>query len=114
MNKLAIGTLAETKAMEYLMSKGYSLLERNFRIREGEIDLVMQDGDCIVFVEVRSQASVKFVHPLEALSQGKILRLQKAAAVYISRQKYDSDYRFDFVVVIAEPEKVEHYPNFLE
>ena len=52
-NKRQVGTEKETLAAEYLEKKGYFIIEKNYRVRQGEIDLIARDGVCIVFVEVK-------------------------------------------------------------
>ena len=59
----ALGKRAEDEALEFLSAAGLQLLARNFRRRGGEIDLVMLDGGCLVFVEVRFRHTAGFTHP---------------------------------------------------
>lgn len=79
----AIGQRTEALALRYLGDQGLQLLERNFRCRRGEIDLVMEDGSCIVFVEVRYRRSTRFGTPAETIGPKKRRRLLIAARVYL-------------------------------
>lgn len=80
---------------------GYRGLERNFRCRYGEIDIIGWDGDCLAFVEVRSHSTSDFGEPAESIGPRKRERLQLTAQTYLAaRQMPDSDCRFDVVEVI--------------
>ncbi|CAG0930904.1 partial hypothetical protein, partial [Planctomycetaceae bacterium] len=63
MNKLAIGKQGEDEAAAFLEGKGYAVLERNYRCRYGEIDIVARDGRTVVFVEVKTRGSDRFGTP---------------------------------------------------
>ena len=87
-------------AEEYLSGRGYRLMERRFRLRNGEIDLVMTDGATVVFVEVRRRRSAALGDPLESVSVLKRSRIIRAARVFLSvRGLHDSPCRFDVVAV---------------
>lgn len=79
----AIGRRIEDAALQWLRERGLRLRERNFRCRGGEIDLVMQDGACVVFVEVRYRRSVRFGSPAETIDLRKRQRLLLAARYYL-------------------------------
>jgi putative endonuclease len=66
-----LGDWGETEARRYLETKAYVFIERNFRVPEGEIDLVMQDGDIVVFIEVKTRTSDRFGAPEESVSAAK-------------------------------------------
>jgi putative endonuclease len=73
--------------MEYLHSRGCVLVERNVRYRVGEIDLVVMDGDCLVFVEVRRRGPGSWEAPEVALPYPKRLRLWRAIEMYLLRSR---------------------------
>lgn len=80
------------------------MLQRNYRTRTGEIDLVMRDGDIIVFVEVRSRVDAAFMHPEESIDTRKRLRLSATGARYLQHHGMLNTCRcrFDVVVVLGK------------
>ena len=99
-NKLK-GNLGEELAENYLIEIGYIILDRNFRYKTGEIDLICKDGDYISFVEVKTRTSNIFGEPCEAVTTLKQLKICKTAEVYIMKRKlYKFNYRFDVIEVI--------------
>lgn len=106
-----IGRLGEEIAKKYLLSKGYIILDRNYRTRLGEIDIVARDGKCIVFVEVKARHGIKFGYPREAVHANKQLRIRNIASLYITNKRlWDNQMRFDVVEIIMkdneEPQSV--------
>ncbi|MGH1537296.1 MAG: YraN family protein [Gammaproteobacteria bacterium] len=91
------GKIAEDKACQFLQKKGLKLVEKNYRCRTGEIDLVMQDKEDLVFVEVRYRASSDYGSALESVDQQKIQKLISAANHYISTHQTDLPIRFDVI-----------------
>ncbi len=96
------GRNAEDLACDYLEGQGLVLIERNYRCRSGELDLVMKDGCAIVFVEVRSRRSNRYGTPAETVTRTKQKRLIRAAARYLLRHRIDAPCRFDVVAVIFQ------------
>lgn len=76
------GKLAEDYAVSLVSSKGYKILERNFRSRFGEIDIVALEGDTLIFVEVKARWSLKFGAPEEAVTPWKIAKIIKTGQYY--------------------------------
>ena len=100
MNHKSIGDAGEEIACNYLKRQGYKILEKNFRIRGGEIDIVAQDRDYLVFVEVKTRYSHEYGLPVESMTPWKIRYLLKAAKFYLQRINWgDKPYRLDFVSV---------------
>jgi len=99
-NKVETGFYGQDIAEEYLLNKGMKLLEANFRTRQSEIDLIMQDGEYIVFIEVKYRRSLKYGLPREAISTSKQKKILHAAKYYASRSNAEQDYRFDVVEII--------------
>lgn len=99
-SRVAQGTAAEEVALRYLEARGLHLVTRNFRCRGGELDLILRDGEHLVFVEVRSRRSSQFGTPAESVTRSKQLRLLRAAAVYLQRQRLDLPCRFDVVAIL--------------
>ena len=98
------GQRAEQLASSFLIQQGYRILERNYRCRGGEIDLVAQDGEVLCFVEVRSRRSSTYGNPLETIGGRKRGRLIHAARHYLAvRARSDREVRFDVVGIVYEP-----------
>ena len=91
------GQHAETRGCRYLVRRGLHLIERNYRTRRGEIDLIMEDGETLVFVEVRQRRSSVHGHPLETVDQRKQARIRRAAENFLlqHRRYRDRPCRFD-------------------
>jgi putative endonuclease len=82
--KDVLGRAGEERAARYLESCGYVLLDRNWRIADGEIDLVAADGSSLVIVEVKTRRDVAFGHPFEAVDRRKQSRLWRLAFAWIA------------------------------
>lgn len=103
-SKQTIGDAGERCAEVYLNQKGMQLIARNYRCRYGEIDLVMRDGDCVVFVEVKRRKHARFGTPLEMVSISKQGKLRFAAEHYIATNKIPAQQamRFDVVGILSD------------
>lgn len=93
------GADAEQAAEAFLRARGLRCITRNFRCRMGEIDLVMQDGDTLVFVEVRQRKSNAYGGAAESIDAAKRRRLVAAAHFYLSRSPALPPCRFDAVLI---------------
>jgi putative endonuclease len=101
------GSHAEERALQHLLARGLRLRERNFRSRAGEIDLIMQQGDTLVFVEVRYRRSRDFGSAVETVTPSKQRRLLATAAYYLQRHRLDLACRFDVVGICgAQQEEI--------
>ncbi len=101
MNRREIGAEYEQKAVRYLESVGYRVLERNYRCRLGEIDIIaMQDG-YLCFVEVKYRGSHGQGYPEEAVNHRKQQKIIQTAEVYMKKKKisFDTPCRFDVVAM---------------
>ena len=112
------GHLGEKVARRYLKRCGLKFLTANYKTRGGEIDLVFRDGDCLVFVEVKTRSDESWTRPAEAVNLDKRRRLSLAALDYLKRLKERCvDFRFDIVEVLwrnGEADEVRHLPNAFE
>ena len=90
-----LGEWGEAEARRYLETKEYVFMGRNFRVPEGEIDLVMQDGDIVVFIEVKTRTSDSFGTPEESVSREKRKRLIRAGVGLLARKGKDRRFMED-------------------
>ena len=101
-----IGKLGEKLAAQYLESKGYEILERNFYCRQGEIDRIAKEKTKIIFIEVKSRTSVKYGKPIEAVTKEKQRHLLKAAQYYLYKKHMENSLtRVDGVEVYIKNNK---------
>ncbi|QMU62486.1 MAG: YraN family protein [Gammaproteobacteria bacterium] len=91
------GKIAEDEACHFLKKQGLKLVEKNYRCRTGEIDLIMQDKETLVFVEVRYRTKNDYGSALDSVDQRKIEKLISAAGHYVSTHQPDLPMRFDVV-----------------
>jgi putative endonuclease len=89
------GRIAEDRALEFLQQQGLRLIERNYRSRFGEIDLIMEDGRMVVFVEVRFRGSPRYGGALESVDRRKQAKLLATAACFLKQRRLDRPARFD-------------------
>ncbi|HKW44533.1 MAG TPA: YraN family protein [Candidatus Eremiobacteraceae bacterium] len=98
------GTAGEAAAARYLTERGYHVLERNFRCRGGEIDLIALDGGTLVFVEVKLRRTLARGTPLEAVTAVKQARVRKAAQQYLGFSgRIFGRIRFDVICIMKSP-----------
>lgn len=108
--RIDLGKKGEDLAQAYLCKKGYRLLERGYRCRLGETDLIMQDGDTIVFVEVRARSSARFGDPAESVNAVKQRKIVRMAQVYLKEHGLENaPVRFDVVAVLGG--ELRHIPD---
>lgn len=101
--KQRIGKTGEEKACRYLKRHGFEILDRNYRIRGGEIDIIAKDGEELVFVEVKTRTDQQFGMPSEAVTQAKQRHLIDTARYYIhQKQFYQTAARFDVIEVMMD------------
>ncbi len=98
-----LGRSGEDRAAKHLAKLGYRVLERNYRTKQGEIDLIALDGDTVVFVEVKTRTSDAYGAPELAVDQRKQGRMVKAALGYLRQKKlHQMACRFDVVAISGE------------
>ena len=94
------GDIAEQEALQHLKSFGLRLIEQNFYSRGGEIDLIMSDQDCLVFIEVRYRKTNKYGSAAESVNSQKQSRIIHAAQCYLQKHTETyRNYRFDVVAI---------------
>ena len=101
---LELGARGERIAAAYLTDVGLRLIDRNWRCREGELDIVAREGAAIVFCEVKTRRAVGFGHPVEAVTPAKQRRLRLLAQRWLAaHDEHAPDLRFDVVGVLVRP-----------
>jgi putative endonuclease len=103
---LALGSFGESQVAEYRLSEGDEVLDRNWRIREGEIDLVTLDkAGAFHFIEVKTRSSLVFGHPFEAITPTKLLRMQRLAMGWlVTHDCFGCSYSIDIASVLINPD----------
>jgi putative endonuclease len=100
MSRQELGSTGERLACGALKKKGYRIIEKNYRCRYGEIDIIASQKGCLVFVEVRSKSGNSFGSPEESITNAKQQKLVSAALDYITtHENLPQDWRIDFVAV---------------
>lgn len=98
-----LGEFGEEEACKFLKKNGYQILDRNFRTRGGEIDIIARRGKTMIFVEVKARSSVEFAHPWEAVGFRKRQHLKTAARRYIREKALTGwEYRFDIISITID------------
>src|SRR5699024_3800566 len=108
-----LGKIGEEMAAEFLIEKGYVILERNYRFDRAEVDIIAQDKKQIVIVEVKTRTSDFFGDPQEFVSQGKIKQLLKVANYYLISKEIDMEARFDIVAILVNKKRKE-FEHFID
>ncbi len=109
MSSSDIGKIAEEKAVNFLKQKGYTILDRNFRTRYGEIDIIAKQDNTLIFVEVRFRSG-SFISPEESIDHRKIQKIVKTANAYLTKTIINyENIRFD--VIAIDKNQIRHIEN---
>jgi len=119
MKRHQIGEWGEAVALRHLESKGYSIHARNWRTPEGEVDIVAQDDEMIVFVEVKTRTTHDFGWPEESITMTKRRHIQRAAWAYLqAHEMLDVMWRIDVIAIdrslSGDVERLEHYVDAID
>lgn len=101
-SKRQIGNQYETLAKQFLLRRGLRFIDQNYLTKVGEIDLIFQQDETIVFVEVKYRKNDRFGSAAEMVTYAKMRKLIKTAQIWLSRQKHPGhtiDYRFDVIAI---------------
>jgi putative endonuclease len=111
-----LGRDGENIAAEFLLKKGYRILEKNFRTVFGEIDIIAQDSGIVVFIEVKARTDIFFGYPFEAVNPKKIEKIRKTALCFLKKIKKAVPARFDVLSIHFEngKAKIEHIKDAFE
>ncbi len=117
---ISVGRLGEEVATAFLTARGYRLLERNFRCKGGEVDIIARDpaDSSLVFVEVKARRGLSYGVPQLAVTPFKQRQISKAALTWLSKKRlHDTNARFDVIAILLDEgghHKVEHIQNAFE
>lgn len=100
MYKNSIGNAGEDFAAEYLKSKGYEILERDYRLKIGQVDIIARDEWGIHFVEVKTRSGTKFGRPAEAVDEKKLQHIKNVATFYIRAKRVDEPVLIDVIEIV--------------
>jgi len=100
----AVGAYGERLAERHLRDQGLVVLARNWRCADGEVDLILRDGEDVVFCEVKTRRGDRFGTPAEAIGPAKVRRLRRLAARWLAETRVrPREVRFDVVAVLPQP-----------
>jgi putative endonuclease len=102
-----LGKWGEERAVEFLRRAGYEILETNWRFSKAEVDIIAQDGEVLVFVEVKTRSDDFFGRPEVFVSAKKETFLAKAASHYMDKIGHHNEIRFDVISLIKKGKSVE-------
>jgi putative endonuclease len=102
----ALGLFGESRVADYRLQQGDEVIERNWRVREGEIDLVTLDkGGTFHFIEVKTRSSLAYGHPFEAISPVKLLRMQRLEMGWlVTHDCFGCEYSIDIASILLSPD----------
>ena len=110
-----LGKLGEDLATRHLAARGYEILARNWRCREGELDLVARDGECLALVEVRTRRGTAAGSPEESITPAKQARLITLADAYVQEHDWPGNWRIDVIAIEMDLSgqllRIDHYEN---
>ena len=101
MGTKALGDFGEERAARYLRRRGYRIVERNFRCRQGEIDLIAEGRGFLVFVEVKLRRDERFAEAREFVTAAKQRRILTAAQLWLAQHESELQPRFDVIEIYA-------------
>lgn len=101
--RVVLGATGEALAERFLTDRGMSVIDRNWRCRQGEIDLVLRDGEEIVVCEVKTRRSTSFGQPVEAITRAKLGRLRRLAGAWLAAHEVSGQgVRLDVVGLLGQ------------
>lgn len=106
------GTIAEDIACQYLISHGFTIIQRNYACKYGEIDIICAKRDSLIFVEVRSRYSSSSGDPYESIGPHKLRKVMHTAYAYIySHYPHFTQIRLDCISIIMHSRRLKHFKN---
>lgn len=117
MQRQQMGQYGEQVACEFLQQQGYHILERNFRCKLGELDIIAHTTEYLIFCEVKTRAKSSGIHPTASVTAKKIKKLRQLGSFYIQKKRlFHIQPRFDVIAVQLQPNQtpiIEHFINAL-
>lgn len=108
-HNLTLGARGEEIAAAYLKGRKFTIIERNFRCKGGEVDIVARDGKTLVFVEVKTRRTVSFGSPQASVTPFKQRQISKAALTWLAKNRlHDAPARFDVIAITLRDHEVPH------
>ena len=98
-----LGKWGEAEALEYLQAQGCRVVAQNWRCQAGEVDVIVLDGECLAFVEVRTRRGQRFGQPEESITRRKLARMAAVAETYVYERGWTGDWRLDVVTLQVRP-----------
>lgn len=102
-----LGWKGEEAAVNYLTSKGHRIVAKNWRFNGYEVDIISEDGEYVVFVEVKTRTSLSWGNPEDFIGKQRMRRMIQAAGIYLKLNCIDKPARFDIVAVISDRQHFE-------
>ena len=108
-----LGKKGEQLAVDFLLKKGYAIVERNYRFQKAEVDIIAKQGGTLAIVEVKTRSSKDFGNPQDFVKPNQIQRLVKAVDEYVTSNNLDVEVRFDIIAIVKSGKQfeVEHLEN---
>jgi putative endonuclease len=111
-NKAETGAKGEQLATDYLNDNGYDVVERNYRHKHAEIDIIAKYKELLVFVEVKTRSKTVFGFPEEAVNERKASKVIEGAEHYVLENEWNGDIRFDIVsIVLSKKIEIQHFED---
>ena len=104
------GIISEDRAVAYLMARGYTIRDRNWRIGHKELDIVAQKNGTLAIIEVKARRTDRYGDAIDAVTDDKIRKIVQAAHAYVRYHRLDLSVRFDIIAITGEPghQTIEH------
>jgi len=101
------GILGEQAAVDFLQSKGYEILERNYRASHAEVDIIARHQNLLIFIEVKTRSHDYYGQPEEFVTRKKQEYMAFVASMYMQKHQYEGELRFDIIAIIMPRESVQ-------
>ena len=108
-----LGKKGEQLAIDFLIDKGYTIVERNYRFDKAEIDIIAKQLDTLAIIEVKTRSTTHFGNPEDFVKPAQIKRLVKAVNEYVTENDLNVDVRFDIIAILKEGNgfNIQHLEN---
>jgi len=107
MKTIETGKIGEEEAVKFLKKNKYKIIERNFRTKFGEIDIIAKKEKKVVFIEVKTRKTISFGYPEEAVDERKLNKIKKVALYYIQKNKIKSPVKVEVLSILIKDDRKE-------